>query len=142
MTEPTGVTAPVDYLVVEFPGNRFNGKILPELGRLIAAGTVRVLDLAFVSKNADGDVTFGEIEHIDAIDADAWKGLEQFLTGLVSRDDLDDVAAALEPDSSAAVVVWENSWAADFIEALRGSGAELVSSGRIPYDALVAAHDD
>lgn len=137
MSEEDVIRGPVDYLVVGFPGNRFNGEILPELGLLIASGTVRVLDLAFVSKDAEGTITIGEIEDLPDDLAGAWKGLSEFLDGIVDEAELLEAAEELEPESSAAIIVWENLWAVPFIEALAGSSAVLIGSGRLPSSELI-----
>ncbi len=126
-TEPLG---PIDYLVVEFPGNKFNGEVLPALTDLIARGLVRILDLAYVSKDADGNVVILELEDL-AGEVGVLAGLSAFLCDLVSEEDLIAAAAVLQPNSSAAVLIWENTWAAPFTAALRGSGAEVISTGRL-----------
>lgn len=128
--------------MVEFPGNQFNGNVLPALTDLIARGTVRVLDLAFVTKDADGSVAYGELEDLPDADVGPLKGLGAFLADLVTEDDLAAAAAELAPNSSAAMIVWENTWAAPFAQAVRESGGEVMASGRIPateiLDALAA----
>ncbi|HYZ98834.1 MAG TPA: DUF6325 family protein [Acidimicrobiales bacterium] len=137
MTDTSDMLGPIDYLVVEFPGNKFNGQILPALTRLIAHGTVRVLDLAFVTKDADGVVSYGEIEDLDDDEVGSLKGLSAFLADVVSEEDLAVAAAELSPNSSAALIVWENTWAAPFAHAVRGSGGELIASGRLPASAVL-----
>jgi uncharacterized membrane protein len=136
------VLGPIDYLVVEFPGNKFNGKVLPALTDLIARGTVRILDLAFVAKDADGNVTTAELEDLDDMEAGALKGLAAFLSDVVSDEELLGAGAELAPNSSAAILVWENTWAVPFVKAVRGSDGEVVASGRLAtadvLDALAA----
>lgn len=132
---------PVGYLVVEFPGNKMTGEALPILIDLVDRGIVRILDLAFVRKEADGTVTT-----LSQVDLDRMKVVEAALfegaaSGLLGQDDLDEAAKALEPDSSAAVLIYENTWAAPFAAALRRSGAQLVATGQIPIQALLDALD-
>lgn len=142
MTDTSDTLGPIDYLVVEFPGNRFDGKILPALTRLIADGTVRVLDLAFVAKGADGTVSYGEIEDLDDEEVGPLKDLSAFLADVVSEEDLAVAAGELAPDSSAALIVWENTWATPFADAVRSSGGEVIASGRLPATAVLDALAD
>ncbi len=128
---------PIDFLVVEFPGNRFDGRIVPALVDLIARGLVRVLDLAFVARDASGALTMAEIVDLDAADLGPLQGLGGFLTDLVSEEDLLAAGAELAPESSAAVIIWENTWAAPFATAVRASGGEVVASGRLPADEVL-----
>jgi len=121
---------PIDYLVVEFPGNQFNGGVLPALTDLIARGLVRVLDLALVSKADDGTVTMGEIEDLGD-EIGRLSELADFLTDLVTEEDLEAAAEVLEPNSTAAIIVWENTWAVPFVAAVAGSGGEVIASGRL-----------
>jgi Family of unknown function (DUF6325) len=137
VTDTGDMLGPIDYVVVEFPGNRFNGQVLPALTRLIADGTVRVLDLAFVTKDADGALAYGEIADVDNGEVEPLKGLEGFLADVLSEEDLAAAAAELSPNSSAAMIVWENTWAAPFVHAVRGSGGEVIASGRIPADTVL-----
>ncbi len=132
---------PVGYLIVEFPGNKMTGEALPILLDLVDRGIVRILDLAFVRKEADGTVTT-----LNQVDLDRMKVVEAALfegaaSGLLGQDDLQEAAKALEPNSSAAVLVYENVWAAPFAAALRRSGAQLVATGQIPVQALLDALD-
>ncbi len=120
-----------------FEGNQFNGDVAPALAELQSNGTVRIIDLAFVSKDADGGTAFIELEDADV--ADAFAGLSDGQLDLLSDDDLDFYADTLEPDSSALIIVWENSWAARFAAAVRDSGGYVESMVRIPrQDVLVA----
>lgn len=137
MTDTSDMLAPIDYLIVEFPGNKFNGQILPALTRLIADGTVRVLDLAFVTKGADGAVAFGEIGDLDDGEVGPLKGLSAFLADILSEEDLAAAATQLSPNSSAALIVWENTWAAPFAQAVRSSGGEVIASGRLPATTVL-----
>jgi hypothetical protein len=132
---------PIDYLVVEFPGNRMTGEGLPLLVDLVERGIIRVLDLVFVMKAQDGSITGVELGDLDG---DGQLDLAMFAgasSGLLDQGDLDEAGSILEPGSSAGVLVYENLWAAPFASALRRGGAQLVASGRIPVQALVAALD-
>jgi len=132
---------PVEYMIVAFPGNRFTGEIAPALSKLVESNTIRIIDLAFVAKDADGNVAAFELSDIDeevrrGLDA---LGLEG--SGLLGEDDLMDAGAALEPNSSAAMLLWEDIWAAELADALRGAGGELVALGRLPHDAVMEARE-
>jgi Family of unknown function (DUF6325) len=132
---------PVEYLVVAFPGNKFNGEIAPALRDLIDSGTVRVLDLAFVMKDADGSVVGGELEDAGSEVMQAFNALTIERGGLLNDDDLVDIGDALEPNSSAAILVWEDLWATRFADAIADSGGVLVDIQRIPRDVVQAAID-
>jgi hypothetical protein len=130
---------PVDYLVVEFPGNRMTGEALPMLLDLVDQGIIRVLDLAFVRKDADGSVSGISVTDLDSDGAADVGIFDDAASGLLDDEDLADAASVLEPGNAAGIVVYENTWAAPFAAALRRSGAQLVASGRIPMPALLAA---
>ncbi len=130
---------PVDWIVVEFPGSRFNGEIAPALRDLVERDLVRVLDLLVLKKDADGTLEAFELSDLDQSEIGELRNYEAQLAMLLSEDDVIAVAEAIEPGSSAAVLVWENSWAAPFASAVRRSGGQLVASGRIPIQALLAA---
>jgi hypothetical protein len=130
---------PVDWIVVEFPGSRFNGEIAPALSDLVERGIVRVLDLVLLKKKDDGSIDAYEIADMDESEVGQLRSYEAQLAMLLSEDDVNAVAEAVEPGSSAAVLVFENSWAAPFASAVRRSGGQLVASGRIPVQALLAA---
>jgi hypothetical protein len=130
---------PVDWIVVEFPGSRFNGEIAPALRDLVDRDLVRVLDLLVLKKDSDGTLEAFELSDLDTSEIGELRGYESQLAMLLSEDDVTAVAAAIEPGSSAAVLVWENTWAAPFASAVRHSGGQLVASGRIPIQALLAA---
>jgi len=137
-------TGPIDYLVVEFPDNRMTGEGLPILVDLVDAGIIRILDLVFldlvfVTRDADGSIAAVEISDFDGdgqLDLSVFEGAS---SGLLGEDELDEAAAAIEPGSSAGILVYENVWAAPFAAALRRGGAQLVASGRIPVQALLAS---
>jgi len=132
---------PVDYLVVEFPENRLDGEAFPLLMDLVDRGVVRVLDLAFVAKADDGTVTGIDLRELDATGDFDVTVLEGASSGLLGDDDLAEAAAALAPGAAAGVLVYENAWAAPFATALRRGGGQLVASGRVPVQALLAALD-
>jgi hypothetical protein len=142
MTETIDELGPVDYIVIEFPGNKFNGNIAPALGDLIDNKLVKVLDLVFLTKDADGAIEGFELGDLDEGVAGEIEQLEVEIAHLLSEDDIVNVADALEPNSSAAVLVWENTWAAPFGAAVRNAGGQLVAGGRIPIQALIAALED
>ncbi|WP_223837597.1 DUF6325 family protein [Streptomyces venezuelae] len=130
---------PVDYLVVEFPGNRMTGEGFPLLLDLVERNVIRILDLLFVRKDEDGTVTALELQDLgDEVDLSVFAGAS---SGLLDQGDIDEAGAALEPNSSAGILVYENVWAAPFARAMRRSGAQLVANGRIPVQALLASLD-
>ena len=126
---------PVDYIVIEWPDRQPSGEALPLLVDLVESGIVRLLDIAFFTKDADGSVAALEIDEL----GEHFAVFDGASSGLVGDEDLAEAANALEPGTSAALLVWENRWAAPFAVALRKSGAQLVANGRIPIQALVAA---
>ena len=130
-------TAPVEYLIVGFPGNKFSGEIAPELVALVESGTVRILDLVFIGKDADGTVVAFEIDDL----AD-FGDLEGDVGGLISPEDIEHAAAGLEPNSSAALLIWEDLWAAPFAEAVRNSGGVVLEGARIPHELIAPALAD
>jgi len=130
---------PVDWIVVEFPGSKFNGQIAPALRDLVERDLIRVLDLLVLKKDSDGSLEAFELSDLDEGEIGELRSYEAQLAMLLSEDDVTAVAAAIEPGSSAAVLVWENTWAAPFASAVRHSGGQLVASGRIPIQALLAA---
>jgi hypothetical protein len=122
---------PIEYIVVGFPGNKFNGQIVPELAKLIESRTVRILDLIFVGKNDGGDVVAFEFDQLDELEAFA--SLDGEIGGLLSDEDVAYVGSILEPGNSAALLVWEDLWAAPFAAAVLDSGGVLLESARIPH---------
>jgi hypothetical protein len=132
---------PVDYVVVEFPADKadFSGEMATELAALVDRDTVRVLDLIVLKKELDGSVEGFESHDFGDGDLSALRELETDLAMLLAEEDVEAIGAALEPGSVAAVLVWENVWAAPFGAAVRRSGGQLVASGRIPIQALAEA---
>jgi hypothetical protein len=129
---------PIDYIVLEWPGRQPSGEVAPLILDLVERGLIRVLDVAFMAKDEDGNVLALDIGEIDG---DGFSEFEGASTGLLGQEDLDEAATALAPGTSAAVLVWENRWAAPVAVALRRSGGQLVASGRIPIQAILAALD-
>jgi uncharacterized protein DUF6325 len=129
---------PIDYLLIEWPGRQPTGEAAPFLVDLVERGLIRILDLAFIAKAEDGSVAGLEISDLGQ-QVEELKVFEGASSGLLSEDDTAEAAAALEPGTSAALLVFENAWAAPFASALRRSGAQLVASGRIPVQAVLAA---
>jgi uncharacterized membrane protein len=128
---------PVSYTVIAFPGNKFNGHIIPEVEKLVANDVVRILDLVFVMKDEKGDTVSLEIDQMEELAA--FGDIEGEVGGLVNMEDLDHVAANLPAGNSALVILWEDLWAKPLAEALRDSGGVLVDSARIPADLMEAA---
>jgi hypothetical protein len=138
-TEETGMdTGPIDYLVIEFPGNRMTGEGWPLLVDLVDRGVIRLLDLAFVRKDEDGSVVGLSLQDLgeQGVDLTVFEGAA---SGLLGEDDLAEAAVAIEPGCSAGVLVYENVWAAPFAAAMRRSGGQLVAFGRIPIQAILAS---
>jgi hypothetical protein len=136
--EPMG---PISYLIVEFPGSKMTGEGFPILVDLVDRGLIRILDLLFVTKGDDGTVraiNLSDLDHDGQLDLSVFEGAS---SGLLDESDLADAAPVLDPGSSAGILVFENSWATEFTQALRRSDAELIAAGYIPQDALLASLD-
>ncbi len=131
---------PLEYIVVGFPGNKFNGDIAPALAKLIESNTIRILDLLFIAKDADGDVVAVEFDELDELAAFA--DLDGETGGLITPEDVEHAAARLEPNSAAALLIWEDVWATEFATALRDSGGVLLEGGRIPHELVEIALAD
>jgi hypothetical protein len=132
---------PVEYMIVAFPGNRFTGEILPELAELVESGTIRIIDLTFVAKGEDGEVAGFELADLDP---DVQSALEQMgaeSTGLFNEEDLELAAEALEPNSAAALLVWEDLWAAKLSDKIRAADGVLVDIQRVPHEVVMAARE-
>jgi uncharacterized membrane protein len=130
---------PVEYMVVGFPGNQFKGDIAPALAELVESKTIRIIDLAFVMKDADGNVVAMELEELQGGAADAFQALQAELGDLVNEEDLEAVGEALEPNSSALLLVWEDVWATRIKKAIQDAGGELFDLVRIPAEIVDAA---
>lgn len=130
-------TGPIDYIVVEYPQHNPTGEAFEELLKLVESGIIRILDLAFVRKQQDGSVVALSFQDVagEAPEIAIYEGAS---SGMLGQDDFDEVGNALAPNAAAAILVWENVWAGPFAAAVRRSGGELVASGRIPVQAILA----
>ena len=127
---------PVEILVVGFPGNEFTGEIAPALAELVQSGLIRVIDLVFVAKDADGNVVGIELSDIDPAASAAFQPHVEEPSGLLAEEDIEDLGADLPPDSSAAILLFEHLWATKFRDAVLDSGGELLASIRIPKEVV------
>jgi hypothetical protein len=127
---------PVEIFVFSFPDNKFNGKGAPALARLVETGLIRVIDLLFITKDDKGDVASIELSGVDEDVRVAFEPLIEALTGLISDEDVEDLAEDLPSNSSAAILLIEHTWAGEFADALADSGAVLVSAIRIPREVV------
>jgi hypothetical protein len=130
---------PVDYVVVEFPAgaSNFTGEMAKELVRLVDAGTIRVIDVLILTKDEDGNVDAMELS--DVPELGELEAVEAQLAELLAAEDVEHLAAAMDPGSTAGVLIWENLWAAPFASAARRSGGQLIATGRIPIQAIIAS---
>jgi hypothetical protein len=128
---------PIDYVVLEWTGSQPDGTALPHLIDLVESGTVRILDLVFVTKAQDGSWAMLAIDEL----GDAFAAFNGATSGIIGESDIDEAMSAVEPGTSAAIIVWENRWAAPFAMAVRKNGGQMVASGRIPIQALLDAVD-
>jgi hypothetical protein len=129
--------APVEYLIIGFEGNNFNGDIVPALLELVENGTVKILDIVFISKDANGDVVALEFDEMD--DLEPFRTLTEDGSGLLNEEDIEIAAMSLDPNSSAAFLVWEDLWASRFAEAVRDSGGVIIKGERIPHQIVMEA---
>jgi len=131
---------PIDYIVLEWPGRQPTGEAAPLIIDLVDRGIIRIIDIAFMRKLDDGSIDTLDLGALngDSAGFDAFEGAS---SGLLSQEDLEEAATALEPGTTAAILVWENRWAAPVAIALRRSGGQLVASGRIETQAILAALD-
>lgn len=132
---------PVDYVVVEFPAgaSNFTGEMASELRALVDKGIIRVIDVLILTKDSDGAVEAMELSDVDELGE--LQQIETELAELLAADDVENLAAAMEPGSTAGVLIWENLWAAPFASAARRSGGQLIADGRIPIQAIIASID-
>jgi uncharacterized membrane protein len=134
-------TGPVDYLIVAFPGNEFRGEIAPALADLVESETIRIIDLAFVGKDEEGNVAAFELTDIDPKVREGFEKAGVEVNGLFNEDDLAAAGEELEPNSSAALLVWENVWARNVAQAMRDAGGEVLDFERIPHEVVQAARE-
>ena len=132
---------PVDYLIVAFPGNKFRGEIAPALADLVDAGTIRIIDLAFVSKDADGEVLAFELNDLDPEVRAGFERAGVEVQGLFNEEDLAAAGEELELNSSAALLVWENVWARDVAQKMRDAGGVMLDFDRVPHEVVQAARE-
>ena len=130
---------PVEYMIVAFPGNRLKGEIVPALAELVEAGTLRIIDLAFVMKDTDGVVVTAEMGDLDSEVFKSFDALSPETMGLLNQEDLAAAGEELEPNSSAALLVWEDVWATKLRDAILNAGGELLDLERIPHEVVKAA---
>ncbi len=128
-------------MAVAFPGNRFTGDIAPALKELIDNGTIRLVDFAFVTKDEDGNVMGMEVEELDSEVGQAFAALQSAAGDLINEADLKEVGHSLEPNSSAAILVWEDVWAGKFANAVRNAGGVLLDRQIVPHDIVQEALD-
>ena len=132
---------PVEYLIVSFPGSEFRGDIAPALADLVEAGTIRIIDIVFVTKDDDGETAAVELMELDP---DVQKGLERLgveATGMFNEEDLAAAAEELDPGSSAALLVWEDLWAKNVAQAIRDAGGVVLDFDRVPHEIAQAARE-
>jgi len=130
---------PVEYLILGFPDNKFTGQIVPELAKLIDSGLVRIIDLTFISKDAVGDVEV--IQHDVVEELAAFAGLDAEVGGILTDEDITYAALSLEPNSSAALLIWEDTWAGPFAAAVRDANGVILEGARIPREVIEQAID-
>jgi uncharacterized membrane protein len=133
---------PVEYVVIGFPGNRFKGEIVPAVAELVDNDVVRIVDVAFIKKDADGNVTMFEYDALDDVLEFGFADVDGEAGGVLSDEDLELAAEALEPDSSAALIVWEHRWAARVAQAIRDAGGRIIAGERIPDEIVEHALAD
>jgi hypothetical protein len=132
---------PVEYMIVAFPGNKFRGEIAPALADLVESNTIRIIDLAFVGKDADGNVVAFELNDLDEDVQEKINTLDPEAGGLLNEDDLMAAAEELDPNSSAALLVWEDIWAAKVAQAIRDADGVVLDIERIPHEVVQAARE-
>jgi hypothetical protein len=141
MTDNSHAMGPISYLIAEFPGNKMTGKGFPLLIELVDSGLIRILDLMFVTRAEDGSMSAIELTDLDrdgSIDLAVFEGVS---SGMLDESDMADAASAIEPGSSAGILIFENCWATEFVQELKRGGAQLVAAGYIPHDTVLASLD-
>ena len=132
---------PVDYAIIGFPGNKFRGEIAPAIGDLVDAGTIRIIDIAFVGKDGDGSTVAMELTELDPDVQEALDKLGIDVGGLIPEEDLVELADSLEPNTSAAFLLWENVWARNVAQAMRDAGGVLLAFERLPHEVVQEARE-
>jgi uncharacterized membrane protein len=132
---------PVDYAIIAFPGNKFTGEIAPAIADLVENGTIRIIDIAFVGKDEDGNTAAFELTELDPEVQASLESVGIEVQGLLNDEDLQSTAEELEPNSSAALLVWENVWARNVAQAIRNAGGEVLDFDRLPHDVVQAARE-
>jgi hypothetical protein len=140
MTEAAEI-GPVEYLIVTFPGSEFRGEIAPALADLVESGTIRIIDIAFASKSADGAVATSELSDLDPGVRQGLENLGATSGGLLNEDDLMAAAEELDPGSSVALLVWDNVWARPVANAIEDAGGVVYEYDRVPHEVVVAARE-
>jgi hypothetical protein len=135
------IKGPVEYILIAFPGNQFNGQIVPALRELVDGGLIRIIDLLFVKKDADGNVLSIELSALTPEEASGFDDLEGEVDDLLNMEDIELAAAELPPNTSAGLLVWENVWAARFADAVRAANGEVIANERIPHSVVQAAFE-
>ena len=133
---------PVEYVVIGFPGNRFKGEIVPAVAELVDNDIVRIIDVAFIKKDTDGNVTMFEYDALDDVLQYGFAEVDGEAGGVLSDEDLELTAETLEPDSSAALIVWEHRWAARVAQAIRDAGGRIIAGERVPDEVVEQALAD
>jgi uncharacterized membrane protein len=133
---------PVEYIVIAFPGNRFKGEIVPALAELVDNDVIRIIDVAFIKKDADGNTAMFEYDTLDDVLAFGFADVDGEAGGVLNDEDLELAAEALEPDSSAALIVWEHRWATGVAQAIRDAGGRIVAGERVPDEIVEQALAD
>ena len=130
---------PVEYLILGFPGNKFTGQIVPELAKLIDSGLIRIIDLTFISKDSAGEVEVVEYDAVEELAAFA--GLDAEVGGIITGEDIAHAALSLKPNTSAALLIWEDTWAGPFAAAVRNANGVILEGARIPREIIEQAMD-
>jgi hypothetical protein len=132
---------PVEYMIVSFPGNKFKGEIAPALAHLVEAGTIRIIDMVFAAKDEDGEMTGFELSDLDPEVREGLENLGATSAGLFNEEDIMAAAEELEPNSSAALLVWEDVWAREVAQAMRDAGGVLFDHDHVPHEVVQAARE-
>jgi Family of unknown function (DUF6325) len=133
---------PVEYVVIAFPGNRFKGEIVPALAELVDHDVIRIIDVAFIEKDAEGNTTMFEYDSLDDVLEFGFAEVDGEAGGVLNDEDLELAAEALAPDTSAALIVWEHRWAAGVAQAIRDAGGRIIAGERVPDEIVEQALAD